>query len=203
MSKPKRREPLKRNLSAWERQPREGAAAFAAFVSYRSLPAAIRTVKAASGSSERQRYEWSATHRWRERAAAWDAHVDEEVQAEEIAAQRSMMRRHARLARKLLGHVEVALDGLDLSDLSRAQLHRMLDVGVKLERLTYGEATERVASDEDEAASALVEALLRDPNIRTQLDRVGASSGPQRVEGEPGGHGGAVGARQDTTGSDP
>lgn len=86
----------------WERRPEESAAAFRAAQTYfnlgpsRSIDAVAalltrqgkgkdqaRKGKTACGSFTK----WSATHKWRERAAAWDAHLDAlQVAANENAA---------------------------------------------------------------------------------------------------------------------
>jgi hypothetical protein len=85
---------------AWERQPTESAQAYAAFRAYLELPPRKRSIDEAAkavglsrGAQEgRQRgarapsrvWVWSAQHRWIERVAAWDAHVDAEDFAERL-----------------------------------------------------------------------------------------------------------------------
>ncbi len=78
---------------AWERQPREGEQAYAAFLAYRDLGPG-RTHEEARKSLGRRPGDlkpierWSALRDWRSRACAWDAHLQAErdkVAVEEVA----------------------------------------------------------------------------------------------------------------------
>ena len=160
---------LKKNIQPWERQPGETARAFAAFVSFRSQPSETRAVKAARGAAEKQLYTWSSEWRWAERVAAWDRELDRQLQAEELAAQRSMQRRHARAGRRLQAWGLEALEaakGRRSPKPPTSQIHRVVAEGVRLERLAYDKPTEIIGGDTD----AELEALLRDPTLRSQLD---------------------------------
>jgi hypothetical protein len=83
----------------WERLDGETPRAFAAFVSYRGLAPGERslqrvisditgvgdnqaTIRRRHGQVER----WCSEHRWRDRAAAWDGHMDAHVRAAQLAA---------------------------------------------------------------------------------------------------------------------
>src|SRR5919107_865009 len=67
----------------WERQPREGEEAYAAFLAYRDL-GPYRTHEATRKSlGKRPGYlkpieRWSALRDWHQRAGAWDAHLQAE-----------------------------------------------------------------------------------------------------------------------------
>ncbi len=77
----------------WERRPREGEAAYAAFLAYRDLgpgrtheATRVHLGKKPGGLQPIER--WSALRDWRLRACAWDAHLQsgrDQVAAEEAA----------------------------------------------------------------------------------------------------------------------
>lgn len=63
----------------WDRQPGETPTAYSRFLEYRDLRPSERTyaqVAESSGKSARTIKQMGAAHRWRDRAAAWDAHAD-------------------------------------------------------------------------------------------------------------------------------
>src|SRR4051812_49355734 len=74
----------------WERRPREGAEAYAAFLAYRDL-GPTRTLEATrKGLGKMPGYlkpieRWSALRQWRERAGAWDDHL--QAERDKVAAQ--------------------------------------------------------------------------------------------------------------------
>lgn len=63
----------------WDRVEGESAKAYAAFCKYRDLKPDRRSLNAAYGGGRAPGYwaEWSSQFRWVERAAAYDAHLDE------------------------------------------------------------------------------------------------------------------------------
>ena len=100
-------EVIESGTQPWERQPDEPSKAFHAFTVYRDLGPAKRSLAAVSldlygertgckrGAPGRVR-EWSGRYRWRERAEAWDARLDEEARQAAIEARRAMQERHQR-----------------------------------------------------------------------------------------------------------
>ena len=62
--------------SPWARQVGEGEKAHLAFIQYRDESALTRSIAEtglAIGRSPKLAYAWPSKHRWRDRAAAWDA----------------------------------------------------------------------------------------------------------------------------------
>ena len=110
---------------------------------------------------------------WRERAAAWDSHVDvlrfRAVETELETSAKSAARRHGRVARELveLAAKEIAKllsaskssDGFGL--LRPADVVRFATEGAKLERLVMGDATERVEQQDGTDLSRLDAEELR------------------------------------------
>lgn len=150
----------------WDRQTGESARAFAAFAMYRDLGPARSTGKAATttGKTSRTFEEWCTTWGWVERAAAWDDNADrlqrERNLIEQQEARAEMLRDHLSVGKAF---VQVAAMGLQQYDgtqpgavkriekLSAGDLARMADTGVKIERLSRGESSERIEVREAQA----------------------------------------------------
>lgn len=152
--------------------PGETAKAFAAFAIYRDLgpDRSIRRAKeTAGGSSANHRYweTWSSANRWPARAAAYDAWLDEHLVAKRREEHLEMAERHATTARGTLALVGAQLSAIQQTELARLRtlerlnatgadvppellrsalppstLARLLDVAVKVERISAGMATE-------------------------------------------------------------
>lgn len=154
----------------WARLPTEPPIAFDVFRRYRDMPAHGRSLDAVanelrgtteapicpSGRRRRTRtrriQHWSIQWRWVERAAAWDAHVDAEVQRRLIEAAVEMAHRHATAARAIQERAVRRLIELDPAELTPADVLRWMLAGCKLEAQSM-ETLARLASGADEAAS--------------------------------------------------
>jgi hypothetical protein len=88
----------------WERQPGETAKAFAAFATYRDLPAGTRSlahVQRDIGKSTayiRQLEIWSSEHEWGERSAAHDQDIDRRKRERSVSEVVEMNARQATIA---------------------------------------------------------------------------------------------------------
>jgi hypothetical protein len=89
----------------WERQPKESARAYEAFVAYRDMGPgrAVRAVARELGKSVTLIGRWSSAHHWVERAEAWDAEQDR-VRLEE--AQRQARLRAEKWETRRTAHAE-------------------------------------------------------------------------------------------------
>ncbi len=97
-------------MSPWDRLPSESAAAYRAFIVYRdmgtdrSLSAVARRLKTRTGGDSEgaknrapsRIKHWSTTHRWVERAAAWDAMLQGAADAVRIQEAERWERRRLR-----------------------------------------------------------------------------------------------------------
>ena len=120
-------------LVPWEKLPAETSRAYAAFRQYRDLGPA-RTVDAMSNVSRITAQRWSRTHRWVERAQAWDAEAYRLDDARRLDQIRTMDDTHQRAARVL---IQTGLRALqDLGSLTPHQAARFVDLGTRLERAT-------------------------------------------------------------------
>lgn len=144
----------------WLRQPFDTDQAWALFSQWllspapRSLSELARQSRWTVGAIESLAWEYG----WKERAAAWDAHLDsirfQTVQAELEESARAVAKRHGKAARQVvelaageLGKLLAAAKSTDGIGLLRpADVLRFLTEGAKLERLVIGEVTERTES---------------------------------------------------------
>ena len=115
-------------LLPWERQPREGAQAYAAFLAYRDL-GPMRTHEAARKRlGKRTGYlkpieRWSSSREWRWRADAWDDHL--QAERDRVAVEEA-----AKWERRRLEALE---DGWQTCRALRARLAQMLAVPPEME----------------------------------------------------------------------
>ena len=167
--------PKQPDLDPWERQPGESEVAFAAFQIYRDLTPKRRLAAVAqkSGKSVPLMERWSAHHKWRDRAAAWDREQDRVGREAELEEVKAMRRRHANLAVRMLNKAAQRLEGdpahnvtaLDVSKLTAEQVARLAEVGVKIERAARGEPEKlEVAVGPDEETRSALDSLMETLN---------------------------------------
>lgn len=89
----------------------------------------------------RQNEKWE----WVRRCEAYDAHVDRTIREANEAAIRKMNQEHAILAQQMIRKATRRLLQMPEEQISAAELVRMVDVAVKVERLSRGESTENQA----------------------------------------------------------
>lgn len=119
--------------------------AFEAFEGYLAMPPGRRSLRKAcalAGRSPALYGDWSRTHRWVDRCEAYDRHMYLIAQASRERSVREMGTRHARLARNILSKAAVGLRNIDPSELSAGELAKLVEVAVKVERLSRGEASQ-------------------------------------------------------------
>lgn len=149
----------------WERQPGESANTFGYFVIYRDMryPKAqstgeiitdgsvpyekrsLRKVAAMLGMNFRTIARHNEANEWQRRVEAYDAYIDRTVREANEAAIRKMNTEHALLAQQMIRKATKRLLTIPEDQISAAELVRMVDVAVKVERLSRGEATENQA----------------------------------------------------------
>ena len=146
----------------WERNATESDVHWRCFLRYRNTGSmngdtpgrrVKKNVAELEGVDQRDLARWSAEHSWRERATLYDMHLDSlalELTEKNI---RAMHARHARSARLLQRFAGTEIGKLaakaeerthdPVDDAKPADVARIMDTGIKLERLASGEATER------------------------------------------------------------
>ena len=136
----------------WDRQPGESSKAYAHFCLYRDM-GQERSLRKLAGDAKciskvAQLRRWSPKWRWVERSQKYDDHLLHQERLRQEKERREMVSRHAKIAvlgqnlvvkgiEKLVADVEQGKRDLSASDASR-----LLDVAVKIERLSRGEPTE-------------------------------------------------------------
>lgn len=145
-------------VKSWEQQSKESSRAFAAFVCYRDLGLQRSCAKVAEllKLAAPSVLELSKRHNWQNRVRAWDAHVDSQIQKDQIGAVRVMKRRQIALALRAQKAADKGLKKFiaqfNESDGSRVSpyalkpdgLSKLLDVGCRLERLNRDEPEQSV-----------------------------------------------------------
>ena len=149
----------------WEQQPGENSNVFGYFVLYRDMrypkvPAtgeavmdgsvpyerrSLRKVATMLGMNFRTIARHSEAGEWQKRVEAYDAYIDRTIRESNEAAIRKMNKEHALLAQQMIRKATKRLLKIPEEQISAAELVRMVDVAVKVERLSRGEATENQA----------------------------------------------------------
>ena len=145
-------------LKDWERQEWDTEKSWEAFQLYlhMSTPRNMSKLCRETHLAEHSVREWSANGAWVERVAAYDRHLAK-IQtraAESEVAKRA--RRHVRAAQLVeeLGTTEIRKTlkrarALDLEAVPARQAAKLVETGIKLQRLVSGEVTERVGEELD------------------------------------------------------
>ena len=152
----------------WEQQPNEPPVAFARFAFYRDMryPKAQDGADVTDGSIpyEKRSLRRVAAHynvnprtimrqcevgEWVKRCEAYDRHVDSVNRAANEAAIVKMKSDHALLAQQMIRKATKRLLTIPEDQIGAAELVRMVDVAVKVERLSRGESTENQAVTHD------------------------------------------------------
>jgi hypothetical protein len=142
----------------WDRQPFESMRAYSYFCLYRDTDQLERSVKKVAekvGRSVRMMWDLSSKWDWLNRAEAYDLHMQRLKLAAQEKARIEMAERQAREGTTLqniaMGGVKNLLDqtGQVRKDveITPSVIARLLEVGVKIERLARGEPTDNVAAD--------------------------------------------------------
>ena len=131
----------------WDMRDDETAKAFGAFTAYRDMGSSRSLRRLAesgnnAASNLRQMAKWSGEHDWPDRAAAWDRHVDREVQDDQVEAIKIMRRRHAAIAAGALAKVGARISTIDADRLTVNETARLMEVAYKMERIARGEPGE-------------------------------------------------------------
>lgn len=135
----------------WERREGEPLKHYQRFCIYRDMPygtqdqepqkRSIRSVARMLGLKAKTQLEaMSVKWNWVERAAAYDVYMTELRRFDNEQAIRKMRDQHARLGVQLLNKATRGLMVLPDKELSAQDIARLADVGVKIERLSRGDA---------------------------------------------------------------
>jgi hypothetical protein len=97
----------------------------------------------AEGGSTMAR-KWSQQHHWHARAGAWDDECRMVEDRERLESLRTMHGNHAKAARAVQAFALQALSRLDAEEATPGDVVRLLDLGVRLERMTLTTSVEEL-----------------------------------------------------------
>ena len=142
----------------WDRQAKESLRAFKCFCVYRDMPykdadnitrkqiergRSARAVAKETGVTFYTIGDYMRKHDWTMRAAAYDTHIDRLKREQSEAEIVKMHKFHAAAGTALIKRAMRRVLNLEDDEISTADVVRMIDKGVKIERISRGESTER------------------------------------------------------------
>ncbi|MEU5497957.1 hypothetical protein [Streptomyces griseofuscus] len=136
-------------LDPWERQPGETPKRHSRFLVFRDL-GLTRTLAKASDQlalSYSHVRALAAQYRWQDRAAAWDAHQQQQYTAEMEEERRKSARDDAKILRIMTGMVGQALPHIQqqVGSMTVMEFTRFVETTMRLRRNLFGDPTETIA----------------------------------------------------------
>ncbi|MDX3100473.1 hypothetical protein [Nonomuraea angiospora] len=137
----------------WERQPDESLTRHAQFCTYRDMGRSRSLRKAAEILTKNDRYvrDVAAAFRWRERAEAWDRHMDQLYEATWVEERRKAAEADARILGAGIGKIAQRLPSINPAELSAGDLIRLMDVTMRHRRTLFGDPAATLATDAETA----------------------------------------------------
>jgi len=134
----------------WERQAGETPLEYRKFCAYRDMRPADKIAKPRSLQELAGEMKVSLQHlkvvsrknNWVSRCEEYDAYIDEKARAQCETEIIEMRKNHALLASQMLKKAAKRLLTISEEEITAADIVRMVDVGVKIERLSRGEPTD-------------------------------------------------------------
>ena len=153
----------------WEQQEGESAKAFAGFQIYRDMNENRSFAKVAQtiGKSDTWVGRWGSKWGWVARARAYDEDLDRIRRHASTQAIIDMSARQARMGQLLQtrGLKRIAdMDEAKIASLSVFEATRLIESGVRVERMARGEAVDFPAEPPQERRLDIIEILRRDPS---------------------------------------
>ncbi|MFJ6561921.1 hypothetical protein ACIQMV_19085 [Streptomyces sp. NPDC091412] len=138
---------LSPTLDPWERQPGESTRKHGQYMTYRDLGRARTLAKTAESLTLAHGHvrNVAAEYRWRERAEAWDRHLDRLYEATWIEERRKAAETDAKMLGAVIGKLAQRLGTLRAEELSPTNFLQLLDVALKHRRVLFGDPTETIA----------------------------------------------------------
>jgi len=131
----------------WDRQPGESTKRHDQFTVYRDLGRTRHWKKVAERFSltRTTTQAYMRVYRWKERAHAYDQHMDTQWVAALAENSRRMVQEHLKVSRQLLARVQTRLENIDPDELTPQDCDRWLNTYSKLSRVALGEPETTVA----------------------------------------------------------
>ncbi len=159
----------------WDRAPGETARQYQLFMAYREQrtpdnPVAKRNLRQLAEEhklSHDYLLRLSADHAWLARADAYDDYIDEKATEAAIRERIKMKAEHAKIGRAMVIAGAKKLSTISVEEMSPGDIARLVDIGVKVERLARGEATEKVEASGETGQSIAIRIINDIPKEAT------------------------------------
>lgn len=173
----------------WDRRQDETPKNYQTFLAYRDMGVrrSLRSLSAQLNPKPgyvRVLNEWSSRYDWVDRASAWDVEQEQEFAAEQGEQVRDMRRRHAVWGTIAINKAGEKLRNINPAKLTVREAVMLLDIGVRIERLSRGEASDRIDHTHTElpgpTTAQLLDRIRNSPellDIADQLETVLEQSG--------------------------
>ncbi len=139
----------KPKVDSWDRLPKETSPAWEAFRLYRDMGPERSLAKVAKECNKDSTLmaRWSGRHKWVNRCADWDSHLDMIAQREREKQYKEMIERHIRLALAMQGKATARLQKMKPEEMNTQDVLRYINDSIKLERVSRKDAADRQAED--------------------------------------------------------
>ncbi|MER6977207.1 hypothetical protein ABT317_09295, partial [Streptomyces carpinensis] len=134
-------------LDPWEKQPGESPRKHGQFTTYRDLGRTRTLAKTAESLTLAHGHvrNVAAEYRWRDRAEAWDQHLDRLYEASWLEERRKAVETDARMLGAVIGKLAQRLGSLNAAEMSVGDFIRLMDVAMRHRRVLFGDPTETIA----------------------------------------------------------
>lgn len=173
----------------WERAKGESRKAFEAFALYRDIGPGRSYVKVGQGLGRSTTLidRWGSRWDWQARVDSYERHMDQRQRTAAEEARQEMIQRHVTIGRSMISLGSQGLLNLQKVlkrskgvkiNLTAADISRLLESGVKIERLSNGETTEQFEATIKPDLSGIRD----DPDTVRLVHRIlaGKGGGPSR-----------------------
>ena len=134
----------------WERMKGEGSRQYEHFAAYRDMKhiapsptgRSIRKLAKEKGMNRQSLEQLSSKFNWVARAEAYDIYLTEQTRLQNEAEIEDMRKNHALLASQMIRKAAKRLLTIPEEEITASDIVRLVDAGVKIERLSRGESTE-------------------------------------------------------------
>lgn len=178
-------------IHPWSRQRKEPPRNFAQFQRYRDLGPARSVSKVAalleitSRSGVRRLEETCSRWKWVERSAAWDDHLDEELQRSNKEAIAAMHNRHLLVSEAIIVKLAKKIAKMQPEEVRSSDIAALLKVATSLERSARGEATSIIEVRQRKSTRPLLPSSIDEDSFLRMIEAVQEKGALPGETGDP------------------